>query len=273
MGKSRYYIEALGRGLQILEVFSDGSPGLTLTEIASTVGLDKSTVFRFVYTLERLGYLERDPETKRYFPSLKVLRLGFAALDSLEMAQVAQPYLKALSAECGETTNMTVRDGSEIVYVARNRTRQIISVNLQLGSRLPVYCTSMGKAQLIDLSRQELYDLLGEGPYPKIGPNTITALDGLVAELDQVRRQGYAINDEELAAGLCSVAAPIRHRDGETVAAVNVSIPSARASRQELEEVLAPMVMSTAREISLALGADVLSLTQNPVPSGMSVVK
>lgn len=254
---SRYYIEALGRGLQILEAFSEQSPGLSLTEITSTVGLDKSMVFRSVYTLEKLGYLERDPETKRYQPGLKVLRLGFAVLNNLEMTQIAQPYLKALSAECGETTNMTIRDGKEIVYVVRNKTQQIISVNLQLGSRLPVYCTSMGKAQLIDLSRDELRDLLGEGPYPVMGPNTITTLDALVTELDKVHQQGYAINDEEMAVGLRSVAAPVRGATRQLVAAINISVPSARVSRQELEMVLAPMVVDTARRISLALGANI----------------
>ena len=154
MSKSRYYIEALGRGLQVLAVFSEESQSLSLTQIASAVGLDKSTTFRFVYTLEKLGYLERDPETKQYRPGLKVLQLGFVALNSLETAQIAQPYLKALAAESGETTNMTVRDGTEIVYVVRNKTHQIISANLHLGSRLSVHCTCLGKAQLIDLSRQ-----------------------------------------------------------------------------------------------------------------------
>jgi len=257
MSEKRYYIESLGRGLQILEVFSEASPSLSLTEIASIVKLDKSTVFRCVHTLESLDYLERDPETKRYRPGLKVLRLGFSALNSLEMAQVARPYLRVLSAECGETTNMTVRDGAEIVYVARNKTQQIISVNLQPGSRLPVHCTSMGKAQLIELSRQELYDLLGEGPYPKMGPNTITTLNALVAELDKVRRQGYAINDEELAAGLRAVAAPVWDCNDKIVAAVNISIPSARGSCQEMVDTLAPMVMNTARKISQSLGANV----------------
>jgi IclR family pca regulon transcriptional regulator len=252
---NRYYIEALGRGLQILEAFSEQSPGLSLTEIASTVGLGKSTVFRFVYTLEKLGYLDRDPETKRYRPGLRVLRLGFAVLNNLEMPQIAQPYLKALSAQCGETTNMTIRDGKEIVYVVRNKTQQVISVNLQLGSRLPVYCTSMGKAQLLDLSQDELRDLLGEGPYPVMGPNTLTTLDALVIELDKIRQQGYAINDEEMAVGLRSVAAPVREADGQVVAAINISVPSARVSRQEMEMALAPMVVETAHQISLALGA------------------
>jgi IclR family pca regulon transcriptional regulator len=253
----RYYIEALGRGLHILEAFTEQAPSLSLTEISSKVGLDKSTVFRFVYTLEKLGYLARDPDTKRYRPGLKVLRLGFASINSLDLRQIAQPYLKALAAQTGETTNMTVRDGAEVVYIARNKTRQIININLQVGSRLPVYCTSMGKAQLIDRSRVELHRLLGAGPYPVMGPNTITTLDDLVAELDRVRQQGYAINDEELAAGLRSAAAPIRNAEGEIVGAINVSVPSARVSRQELEARLAPLVRSAALEICQALGAQV----------------
>jgi IclR family pca regulon transcriptional regulator len=227
-----------------------------LTEIAVAVSLDKSTVFRSVHTLERLGYLARDPETKRYRPALKVLRLGFTALDSLGLRQIAQPYLKALSEESGETTNMTVRDGKEVVYVARNRTRQIVSINLHLGSRLPVYCTSMGKVLLIDKSQDELRHLLGEGPYPARGPNTLTTLEALVAELASARRQGYAINDDELVAGLRSVAAPIRGCRGEIVAAINISVPSARVSRGELERDLAPLVTDTARDIGIALGAD-----------------
>lgn len=252
----RYHVEALARGLRILDAFTEQKPSLSLTEISSAVGLDKSTVFRFVHTYEKLGYLLRDPETKRYRPGLKVLRLGFAALNSLGLPQIAQPYLRALSTLTGETTNMTVLDGREIVYVARYATQQIITINLQLGSRLPVYCTSMGKAQLVDRSRDELSGLLGEGPYPAMGANTITRLDTFLNELEKVRDQGYAVNDEELVAGLRSVAAPIRDSEGRIVAAINVSVPVARVSRQELEDDLAPKVMNAAREISLALGAE-----------------
>ncbi len=251
----RYYVEALARGMRILDAFTEQTPSLSLTEIASAVGLDKSTVFRFVYTHEKLGYLLRDPETKRYRPGLKVLRLGFTALSSLGLPQIARPYLRALSRLTGETTNMTVLEGREIVYVARNATQQIITINLQLGSRLPAYCTSMGKAQLTDKPLEQLSELLGQGPFPAMGPNTITGLDALVAELEKVREQGYAINDEELVAGLRSVAAPIRDSDGEIVAAINVSVPVARVSRKELEEDLAPKVMHAARQISLAVGA------------------
>lgn len=259
MPRDDYHIEALERGLRVLEAFSPDSPSLSMTEIAEQTGLNKSTAFRVAHTLDVLGYLRRDPDTKRYRPGLKVLRLGFSVLNSLEMVEVAHPYLKALSAESGKTTNMTVRDRAEIVYVARIKVQQILAVDLQLGSRLPVYCTSMGKAQLIDFSKDDLLALLGPEPYDAVGPNTITTLDDLAAELREVRGHGYAINDEELAIGLRSVAAPVRARDREVVAAINISIPSARASREEMEEMLAPMVVETAREISSLLGADVVS--------------
>lgn len=255
MPDSRYNIEALARGLEILALFATDRPSLKLPEIVAMTGISKSTAFRVVCTLETLGYLERDPENRGYRPGLKVLRLGFAALNSLEMAQIAQSFLKALSDSCGETTNMSIRDGAEIVYIARYATQQVISVNLQRGSRLPVYCTSMGKAQLIDLSREELVELLGEGPYPSRAPNTITCLDALISRLDNVRELGYAVNDEELAAGLRSVAAPIRGSDGRVAAAINISVPGARISRIELETQLAPKVVAAAGEISAALGA------------------
>jgi len=262
MPRDDYHIEALERGLRVLEAFSPDAPSLSMTEIAEQTGLNKSTAFRVMHTLDRLGYLKRDPDTKRYRPGLKVLRLGFSVLNSLEMVQIAQPYLKALSAQSGKTTNMTVRDRAEIVYVARIKVQQILAVDLQLGSRLPVYCTSMGKAQLIDLSSDDLLQLLGPGPYPVMGPNTITTLERLVDELDQVRSQGYAINDEELAVGLRSVGAPLLGQGRQVIAAINISIPSARASRQEMEETLAPMVVEAADEISSLLGADaVLSPT------------
>lgn len=255
MPESRYNIEALARGLEILTLFTFEKASLNLTEIVAATRLNKSTAFRMASTLEALGYLERDPDTRCYRPGLKVLQLGFTALNCLEMAQIAQPHLKALSDAGGETTNMSIRDGAEIVYVARNAIQQIISVNLQRGARLPAYCTSMGKAQLTDLAQPELLALLGEGPYPKKAPNTITSLDALAAELEQVRRQSYAINDEELAVGLRSVAAAIRGSEGHAVAAINISCPGARISREELEARLAPQVVAAARRISSALGA------------------
>lgn len=251
---SRYFIEALNRGLRILEVFSEETPQLTLAEIVEAVGLDKSTAFRFVYTLQTLGYLERDPDSKRYRPGLKVLMLGYTALNSLGIAQLARPYLKELSEKTDEATNMALRDGTEIVYVVRISPMQIVNVNLRVGSRLPAHCTSMGKALLANLSRETLRDLLGDGPYEALTPKTITELDALTADLDRVRRQGYAVSDEELVVGARSLAAPIRRTNGDVVAAINVSVSSARLSRQEMEERFAGAVVETAQRISQTLG-------------------
>jgi IclR family pca regulon transcriptional regulator len=255
MFTSRYKVEALAHGLEILSLFTTERPSLNLTEIIIATQLTKSKTFRMVSTLELLGYLERDPVTRSYRPGLKVLQLGFTALNSLELAQIAQPYLKSLSDATGETTNMAIRDGAEIVYVARNITQRIISVNLYRGSRLPVYCTALGKSLLIDLSQKEILTLLGEGPYPKMGPNSITNINDLMSELEQIRQKGYAMNDEELAVGLRSVAAPIRGSGGNIVAAINISMPGSRISIQKLEADLAPKVMDTVWKISSALGA------------------
>ncbi len=255
MSDDRYRIDALARGLEILTSFTSEKPSLNLAEIVAATNLNKSRAFRILSTLEAMGYLERDAATRSYRPGIRVLELGFTALNSLEVAEVAQPYLKALTETCGETTNLSVRDGAEIIYVARIATQRIISVNLQRGSRLPAYCTSMGRAQLIDLSNAELASLLGKGPYPKLTPKTVTCLTDLIAELDKVRRQGYAINDEELAVGLRSVAAPVRDYGGKVVAAINISVPGHRISRRVLEQDLAPRLVEAARRISAALGA------------------
>ena len=251
----RYFIEALSRGLRILEAFSEDRAALTLVEVAKAVDLDKSTVFRFVYTLEELGYLERDPQSKRYRPGIKVLRLGFTAVNNLDISERAEPHLQWLADRSGEAINMAVREGSEIVYIERISPVQIVNINLHVGSRLPVHCTSMGKIQLIDFSADAIGGLLGEGPYEAYTAKTLTTLDALLAEVEEARARGYAVGDEELAVGLRSIAAPIRGADGQIAAAVNVSVSSARISRAELEERLGPLVMEAGQRISGALGA------------------
>lgn len=252
---SRYFIEALHRGFNILEAFDADTPWLSQGEIADRVGMDKSTVFRFVYTLEELGYLERNPDTKKYRPGLKILTLGFTTLNNLGIAELARPHLQSLFDECNETTNMAVRDGDEIVYVARISSHRVISVNLSIGSRLPVHCTSMGKAQLLDMTRGDLLDLLGPGPYEQVTKKTITTLDDLLADLEASRRRGYALNNEELVAGLRSVGVPIRGTNSKIVAAINVAVPDTRVNLRELKSRFAPLAVEIGQQISAALGA------------------
>jgi IclR family pca regulon transcriptional regulator len=254
MPQSPYKIESLLRGLQVLSLFNREAAALSLTEIKDAAKLNKTTAFRIVSTLESAGYLERDPQSKRYRPGLKVLQLGFTALSSLEFRQVARPYLRRLSQEVGRTVSLSVLDGMEVVYVDRVRVRQVFGVVLGLGSRIPAHCASLGKALLAYLPPEELNQRLDSADLDAYTPNTITKRDALEAELARVREQGYSINDEEWVLGLRSTASPILDDSGVVVGAINISVSVAEVSRKELENRFSPAVRTTAQEISYALG-------------------
>lgn len=254
MTANQYTIETLLRGLDILILFTRETPSLTLTEITNKTGLNKATVFRFVSTLEQAGFLVRDPETKRYTPGLKVLRLGFAAISSLELRQVARPFLQELSQRVGETASLSILDGMEIIYVDRVRNRQIVGVVLGLGSRLPAHCTSMGKAMLANLEPGELEVRLEKIDLKPCTPNSLVDDGSLNSELEKIRQQGFAINDEELEIGLRAVAAPIWDSSNHVCGAINVTGSAAMISYERLIQDLAPEVIKTASRISLALG-------------------
>jgi PcaR/PcaU/PobR family beta-ketoadipate pathway transcriptional regulator len=251
---SRYNIETLARGLNILELFTQKTPCLSLTEITGSLKLSKSTVFRILATLESSGYLDRDPATRRYRPSLKVLQLGFLAINRLEVRQVARPYLERLSQEVNETVSLCVLHGSDIVYVDRIRNRAIVGVVLDIGSHVPAHSTTVGKILLAYLPPGELRRRLGETKLERYTSRTITDGDALLAQLSGIREDGYAISDGELAVGLRAVGAPIRDMSNDVVAAINVSGSQGTISLQRLRKELLPAVVRTANQISLALG-------------------
>jgi IclR family pca regulon transcriptional regulator len=254
MAENQYTLSTLLRGLSILSLFSQNTPTLSLTEIATATGLNKTTTFRMVNTLEEAGYLVRDAETKRYRPGVRVLQLGFAALANLELRQAARPFLERLSQAVGETVSLSVLDGMQLIYIDRVRNRQIVGVVLGLGSRLPAHCASMGKAMLAFLPTEELDQRLSQSPLEACTPNSIVDRQALLAELEKVRQQGFATNDEELEMGLRAVAAPVWDRSGQIAAAVNITGSAAMISRRRMLDELAPAVTQTAKEISRALG-------------------
>jgi IclR family pca regulon transcriptional regulator len=233
---------------------------LGISELARAVELNKSTAHRYVATLSALGYLQQDKATRKYRLGLRVIDLGFAAVNSMEISKVAGPFLHALSEETGHTASMAVLDGPDILYVARARSlrenRYGIDLNLHVGSRLPAYCTSMGKVLLAYTPADRLPRLLDRMDLTRRGPNTITAREGLIGSLAQVRRVGLAVNDEELAAGLRSIAVPVRDGFGQVVAAVNLAIHMSiwGASTDALVRKYAPALHRAAEEISRRLG-------------------
>jgi IclR family pca regulon transcriptional regulator len=250
----RNFVQSLSRGLSILSVLAESSSPLNLTEISHQLKLSKSTIQRLTFTLLQLGYLNRDKETKRFRLGPKILSLGFAVIRNLDLKEVAYPYLEETSREVGETVNLAVLDGTEIVYIERIKTQQILNINLNVGSRLPVHCTSMGKAILAFLPNNRLEEVLKKIELPSLTSLTITSKAGLKKELGKIARRGFAINNEELSNGLRSVAAPIKNHNGEVIAAVNIAVPSIRVSLKRLETVLARKVITTANKISLMLG-------------------
>lgn len=254
MPESQYTIEVVLRGLNILALFTRETPTLSLTEIATLTGLNKTTAFRLVNTFEEAGYLLRDPNTKRYRPGIKVLQLGFTAITSLDFRQVAHPYLEQLSQQVGETVSMSILDGMEIVYIDRVRNQQIMGVVLGLGSRLPAHCASMGKTMLANLPPDELKHRLDNANLKSRTPKSLTTRQALNAELALIRQQGYAINDEEIEIGLRSVAAPIWDHSRRVVAAINIAGTTSSINMERMTGELAQAIRGTAFQISQALG-------------------
>src|SRR4249919_2859687 len=252
------YSQSLERGLAILSSFSPARPLLGISELARTVDLTRSTAHRYVATLAELRYLEQDPVTRKYRLGPRVLDLGFSAINSMELRAIAAPHLQQLSDSTGHTVNMGVLDGVDIVYIERCRSSQVgqreIDLDLHVGSRLPAYCTSLGKVLLAFLPPEEQAELIGRMQLVDRGPNTITTKAGLVAELKRVRQRGVALNNEELAYGLRSMAVPVRSQAGEAVAAINMAVHRSMMSMEDLVDRLSPALERTASEVSARLG-------------------
>ena len=250
--------QSLERGLGILSAFRPERPLLGISELARALGLSRSTVHRYVATLTRLGYLQQDVPTRKYRLGTRVLDLGFSAINSMELREVAAPHLQELSDSTGHTVNMAILDDTDIVYIDRVRSPQPgqsqIDLNLHIGSRLPAYCTSMGKVMLAHLPDPELSDVLERTELVRRGPNTHTRRAGLRTELRRIRSSGFAVNNEELAYGLRSVAVEVSTPAGDPPAAINIAVHRSMVPVAELTARLGPSLLRTAGEISRRIG-------------------
>jgi IclR family pca regulon transcriptional regulator len=252
------YSQSLERGLAILSTFKPARPLLGISELARAVGLNRSTAHRYVGTLTALGYLQQDRATRKYRLGPRVLDLGFSAINSMELPELARPHLQHLSDDTGHTVNMAILDGTEIVYVERVRSSQSgqseIDLNLHVGSRLPAYCTSMGKVLLAFLPHDERAAVLDATKLVSRGPNTVTQRRRLESELVRVRDEGLAVNNEELAYGLRSIAVPVHGRSGDVEAAINIAVHRTMVSLEHLIARLGPALRRSAADISARAG-------------------
>ena len=246
-GAGGFFVQSLERGLSVIRAFDAESPELTLSEVARATGLTRAAARRFLLTLSELGYVR---STGRHFAlTPRVLELGYAYLSSLTLPEVAAPHLERLVAEVDESSSISVLDGDDIVYVARVPTSRIMRVAINVGTRFPAYATSMGRVLLAGLGDAALDDVLAGVELEPLRRGRSPAPAALRAELDRVRAQGWALVDQELEEGLRSLAAPIRDRDGEVVAAVNVSTSASRSSLERMRRVLLGPLLGAAAAI------------------------
>lgn len=241
-------LQSLERGLAVMELFSREHPSLTLSEAAELAGLTRATARRILLTLERLGYVKR--ANRHFAPTAKLLSIGYAYLSSLDLWEVAEPYMEDLAEQTGESCSAAILDGTEIVYVARVPAKRIMRVALSVGSRLPAYATSMGRVLLAGLPPEELDVYFRTSTREQLTNRTTVDEAELRAELDNVRCRGWALVDQELEEGVRSVAAPLRNGQGRAVAALNVSSHAGRVKLDTLRDEFLPALLDTASRVS-----------------------
>ena len=252
--KRGYQVEALAKGLRLLGLFSERRTAMKLTDMAAETSVPLPTAFRMAATLVGEGFLEQLPDGT-YRPTSKVLTLGFAALRSLDLVQLADGPLRRLAEKTGETVNLGTLSGDRVTYLVRLRNNDLVTANIQVGSRLPAVSTSIGKLLLSDLDDESLTRRLSDASFTVAqGPNAISTLAKLRPALAAIRKQGWAAQDEELAYGLRSVAAPVRDASGTMVAAANVAVPAMEFPSSRLIDELLPSLRDACQEISRLLG-------------------
>jgi IclR family transcriptional regulator, pca regulon regulatory protein len=243
-------LQSLERGLAVLQVFSNEHPQLTLSDVARMAGTTRATARRILHTLAALGYVRVDGRSFSLTP--RVLSLGWAYLSSLNLWDIAQPFMDELVAKTNESCSASTLDLPDIVYVARVPTRRIMTVGLSVGSRLPAHATSMGRVLLAELGEEELEAFLATGPFDVRTDRTQVAPDELRTAIRRVREQGWAMVDQELELGLRSIAAPVRGTDGRAIAALNLAAAAPRVGLDELRGHLLPLLLATAEQVSTA---------------------
>jgi IclR family pca regulon transcriptional regulator len=245
------FVLSLARGLAVVEAFAGRTEGVTVAEVAATTGLSRAAVRRLLITLEMLGYATHSGSVYRL--GTRVMRLGFSFLSSNSLATMAAPLLEELSTTFHESCSLSVLEGDEIVYVARSAAKRVMSVGLSIGSRLPAYCTSMGRVMLAAMTDEELEQYLKRVTLKAHTPKTIVNRAELAAEVRRVRRQRYAIVDEELEMGLRALAVPIVTHTGRTIAAINTGVHASRVSRKALMDRFLPALQRSAAMLAQSL--------------------
>lgn len=255
MGKSAKpdrTIQSVVRAIQILEYVAANKNLVKLTELSKGLELSKSTVYGLVSTLERLGYLQQTPENGKYSLGLKLFELGEIVHSSMDLRRIAIPYLHQLAAKYSETVHLAVLSRGVVVYIDKVDSDHSIRITSNVGGWNPAHCTGVGKVLLAGLTDVELESTVQEINMKKFTPNTITSMVQLKEIIQNIRLQGYALDNEEIEIGLTCVAAPVKNHKGKVVASISISGPTNRM-KDRLEQMRDEVIVA-ARNISAELG-------------------
>lgn len=248
--ESNYFVNSVAKGFAVLTAFDSSNYTMSLSDLERKTGINKATVRRFALTLVDLGYLTLTEDNK-FKLSPKVMNLAAHYLESLNLPDLAHPILERISSTIKESTNLAVLDGDEIVYVLRvNAAKRIIGTNLRVGSRLPYYATSLGKALVAWLPAEVRREIWENTEVKAFTEHTITDFDKLESNFENCRRNGYTEGSDELEVGLRSIAIPIFNSTGQTIAAINVSTNSMRTTEEKIKEEFFPLLKEGAEEIN-----------------------
>jgi IclR family transcriptional regulator, pca regulon regulatory protein len=251
--EGRRFVGSIDKAFRVLSAFSAADRPLGLSELARSSGVERSATQRILFTLRHLGYIRQDPETRLYSLAALVLELGQAYLRAHRVRERAQPVLEAANRICEETVNLTVLEDTDVIYVLRYPSRHVVSVDLSVGSRLPAFCTAPGRAILAFLSLQKSEAILDRSPLERRTPFTRITRAEIEDTLQQVRRTGYCVANQEAFVGDISIAAPVFDTAGQVIAAVNIAVPYPRWSLVRVKRELTPVVVECARNVSQAL--------------------
>ena len=245
------FVQSLARGLEVIRSFDEEQPSPSLSELAERTGLSRATVRRSLLTLAHLGYVGQ--KGRQFFLTPRILELGFGYLSSLGLPELALPFMETLAQRVGESCSLTVLDDADIVYVARVPVRRIMAISLGVGARLPAFAASMGRVLLAGLPDDALDEWLARAPTRPLTPHTVHEKSALRAEILRVRAQGYAVVLQELELGLCSIAVPVRERQGRTLAALNVGMPFGQGVRERALKEILPALREAGQAIENAI--------------------
>lgn len=249
-------VQSVVRALRLIDALGESRGEVGIADLSKRVGLHVSTTHRLLATLAAQGYVRQNRETGRYALGAKAFLLAEAYLGQMDLRRAVRPLLERLSHETGETANLVILDGREVLYLDKVESPQSLRIFSRIGRRAPLHCTAVGKVLLAAEPSEVVRRLLGRGPFERLTARTVTAPAPLRVELAKVREQGFALDFEECEEGARCIAVPVRNARGETVAAVSISGPALRMSPQRIRD-LVPILLRTGGEASAHLGCPI----------------